>query len=276
MTLNKTEFDLLRVVEESRPPSLRKYDQIPMLGTDLLEQVKNIAPRLAGKDVAFVGDHDSTSLLLGLLCAEGLLQPPRQMLLLDFDERLLEIAHKLASEHYFPHLLTTCLYNVFDPLPENYLGQFDVFYTNPPYGASNAGASGRLFITRGCELVRPTSGEGYLLLPDDPTRDWTQIAMRATTRFLSQYGWHIATQIFDLHNYSLDDDPTLKSSLLSIRPLAGSFNNMPWAGRAVSYSEIPHFYGRNDTPPYPRYISTDGQEVYSLVSLLGDGQTHAA
>lgn len=61
------ELELLSLWESARPESIRAFDQIPMRGVDLLCQVKLVAPLLAGTRVAFVGDHDGTSLLLGLL-----------------------------------------------------------------------------------------------------------------------------------------------------------------------------------------------------------------
>lgn len=142
--VSKAEVEVLKVLEQARPPSLRQYDQIPMHGEDLLQQVKRMAPLLANKTVAFVGDHDGTSLLLGLLYSKGLGQAPSRMVLLDFDERLLVVAQELAIEYGFDSKIETGLYNVFNAVPPDLTNQFDVFYTNPPYGAYNFGASARL------------------------------------------------------------------------------------------------------------------------------------
>jgi N4-bis(aminopropyl)spermidine synthase len=265
---SSVELELLTVLERRRPPSLRIYDQIPMHGGDLLAQVKRVAPDLAGKTVAFVGDHDGTSLLLGLLGAYDLIEPPARMLLLDFDQRLLEMARKLATEYGFSDRLETLTYNVFDPLPIDLIETFDVFYTNPPYGASNDGASVRLFVTRGCELVHRQSGAGYILLPEDSRRAWTQAAMDATCSFLQIHGWHIVSKIKNAHGYHLDDDPTLRSSSIQI---TRSNNNlravMPWARRAVASEDIPFFYGQSVAPPYPKLIAPDGQPVVELGRL---------
>lgn len=232
-----------------------------MQGTDLLFQVKLIAPHLAGRRVAFVGDHDGTSLLLGLLSRYGYLAGPAHMALLDFDDRLLEAAHELAAAHGFADRLEGRLYNVFDPVPSDLEGQFDAFYTNPPYGASNRGASARLFITRGCELVGERQGSGYLLLPSDMERPWTREAMRATQTFLLAHGWGIAALIPQLHRYHLDDDAALMSSLLCVEREAGPARPMPWQGHPVSDTQIPHFYGTRVLPPFPRYIAADGREL---------------
>ena len=259
--VTETELEALRYLEEMRPESLRAFDQIPMRGVDLLCQVKLAAPDLAGRHVAFVGDHDGTSLLLGLLASRGLVKPPAQMTLLDFDDRLLEAARSLAATHAFS--IETRLYNVFDPLPNDLCGEFDVYYTNPPYGASNLGQSARLFLTRGSELVH-SSGRAYLLLPNDRERPWTQQAMHATQTFLLQHGWTVSTVIPEVHRYHLDDDPTLGSSLIIADRLQTDAPIMPWAGRHVKAKDIPHFYGKSVLPPFPRFISADGREIMDI------------
>lgn len=128
------ELNVLATLELARPESLRAFDQIPMQGTDLLCQVKLVAPQLANKDVVFIGDHDGTSLLIGLLHAKGLIKAPARMTLLDFDERLLKQARLLASKYGFDDIFEAQPYNVFHPVPADLKGKFDVFYTNSPYG----------------------------------------------------------------------------------------------------------------------------------------------
>lgn len=243
------EREALALLEASRPQALRAYDQIAMRGLDLLRAVQAAAPRLAGRDVAFVGDHDGTSLLLGLLAARGLVRPPRRMTLLDFDDRLLVNARALAEEQGFVHLLDTRLYNVFDPVPADLLGHFDAYYTNPPYGASNDGASVRLFMTRGSELASRFGAVGHVILPDDDQRDWTRRALASTRCFLEQHGWRVLNLTRDVHTYHLDDDPTLTSALLDIERVYPDAPVMPWAALRIDQSEIPYFYGRSVRPP---------------------------
>ncbi len=268
------EEQLLALWEDARPESLRDFDQIPMRGSDLLCQVKLIAPHLAGKRVVFVGDHDGTSLLLGLLSSHGLLRGPAQMALLDFDDCLLEVARTFAEGHHFSEWFAGRLYNVFDPPPKELIGTFDAFYTNPSYGASNSGASARLFITRGCELTNSVRSAGYILLPTDHERLWTRASMLATQTFLINHGLGVTTQLPQLHRYHLDDDATLMSSLLCVEREAAIMYAppLPWQGRTVNPSEIPHFYGRDVLPPYPRYIAVDGRELTSLDALPEENQ----
>lgn len=255
----------VKVVSQVRPPSLRSFDQIPMRPLDLIRQVKLMAPYLEGKAVVFLGDHDGTSLLLGIMSREHTCPKPKSMLILDFDERLLVTARKLAIEYGFNDLLETRLYNVFDPVPRDLAGRFDWFYTNPPYGCRNQGESARLFIARCCELACPQYAKGCIIIPDDENRLWTTTAMDATDYFLHQHGWTINEKLNQMHQYQLDDDQELASSVILVkRSSCGqpSSQAMDYAGRRVDFSEIPHFYGLTVNPPYPRYIMADGRESY--------------
>lgn len=265
--ITSTERAAAELVARARPAPYRAYDQIPMRTDDLARQAKLIAPLLAGRRVAFVGDMDGTASLLGLLAvADG--PVPAGLLVLDFDDRVLETAQSLAERHGFAHLLIARRYNCFDPVPPDLLGCSDWFYVNPPYGSCNRGASARLFLTRGCELVQSQGGSGCLILPDDVLRPWTRFAMIATQQFLHTHGWAIREKLDRLHRYHLDDDPDLSSSLVIVdRVVSGVGPSMPFAGRHVGMDEIPNFYGRNTTPPYPSCISRNGVVIEAASPL---------
>lgn len=243
-----------------RPASLRDYDQIPMREGDLLRQAKLVAPLLTGKSVAFVGDSDCASLLLGLLGGTGY-DAPRRMALLDFDERLLSAAGSFADQVGFGSALEVHRYNVLDPLPDDLVGSFDWFYVNPPYGSRNSGLSARLFISRGMELCSGAFGRACIILPYDRSRAWTLSAWRDTQAFLLEHGWVIGEKIDRLHRYYLDDDAELYSSLILADRLPaalGEPRSSPYQGRRVGFAEVPNLYGRSVAPPYPRYIRADG------------------
>ena len=267
--ISPSDLSIVEMIEQIRPKSLRDYDQIPMHSIDLLRQVILAAPYLNNKAVAFVGDHDGTCLLFGILGRLGKIPQPACMLLLDFDERLLVVAARLAKQFGFENRLKTHLYNVFDPIPRHLQGQYDWFYTNPPYGCRNEGESVRLFINRGCELVRTDYANGCIILPHDSDRQWTHAAMLATQKFLCDHNWVIDKKLNQLHRYHLDDDQELSSSILFARyerlPNLIS-RQMPYSERQVDQEEIPHFYGRSVSPPYPRYIRKDGSYEYKLQS----------
>lgn len=257
VNVSQVERAMASLVDRKRPKSLRQFDQIPMRPRDHVRQVKVMMPYLADQSIAFMGDSDGTSMLLGLLTTYRS-QRPSRMLLLDFDERLLDVARCIAEEYAFDHILETQLYNAFDRLPSHLIGQFDWFYTNPPYGSHNQGASARLFITRGCELTR-SGGRGCIILPHDDERGWTRDAMLTTQRFLCDHGWAVSEKVNRLHRYRLDDDRRLTSSLMLVEQIDdAAIQPMPYANRPVAFDEITLFYGRTATLPYPHFISADG------------------
>ncbi len=256
------------LIEAARPPSLRTWDQIPMRADDLARQGDIALAAFAGRSVVFVGDHDGTSLLLGLMSALGGNIGPRRMTLLDFDERLLKTTEALAGRYGFGDRLAVRLYNVFDPLPDDLLGTHDGFLTNPPYGSRNEGESARLFLTRCIESVH--SGEsthGIAILPDDNERRWTREAMRHTLAFMGATGWYTAEKVRGMHAYHLDDDPGLLSAAVVFERLPSERpyrTGLFYGGRSVAPYEIPAFYGASIKPPYPRYIRADGSPDYGL------------
>lgn len=259
----------LHILERARPPSLRAFDQIPMRGRDLLRQVRQIAPAFAGCSVAFMGDSDGMSALLGLLSARGGPQPTA-LHVLDFDERLLCTLLDLAARYGFDDQLRAWRYNVSDPVPAALAGRCDWFYTNPPYGRRNMGGSARLFIARGCELVTAT-GAGGIVLPDDPARPWTTRSMHTTMQFLARHGWTERKRFRAAHRYHLEDDPDLASDLVIVDRIGGAgAPALPQAGRSVALTEITHFYGCRTPPPYPRYIATDGTPDYNWATREGE------
>jgi hypothetical protein len=270
--LTPHERAIVRLIERSRPPSLRQWDQIPMVGQDLIRQANVIALYLAGQTVAFVGDSDCTGLALALLSRTGAPCPER-MLILDFDERLLEVVTKLAQRYDFNRLLTCRLYNIFDPVPTDLVGQFDWFYTNPPYGSRNEGMSICAFVGRGLSLLHPSGGHGCIILPYDQRRPWTVSGWRQVQQFLLERHLLVGNKIDCMHRYHVDDDTSLESALVMVDycpdldPQAGDLDRMR---DGLPYAAIPKFYGEEVQPPYPRYIRKDGSlEFWTLAGATG-------
>jgi hypothetical protein len=249
------------LVAKHRPHPCRQFDQIPMKSDHLALQAAYITPFIAGKNVAFIGDMDGTASYLGIQTSLGF-PGPRKMLILDFDERVLEAANSLAKRFGFAELLELEPYNVFDPLPHRLRFSTDWFYTNPPYGSRNNGASARLFMARGFELTEPRLGHGCVIIPNQISRPWTLRARNATVKFFEENDWEVFEESIDVHGYHLDDDPGLMSSSLLIRRAREShIGTLPYAGRRVPMEEIAEFYGRSTKPPFPRYIGFDGKPI---------------
>ena len=258
--LNRAFIDAAEIVAKKRPPSLRQFDQISMATIDLARQVKLVQPLLAGRRVVFMGDNDGASLVLGLLGVNGY-ELPSEMLLLDFDRRILANARAMAQQFGFSDRLDAYAYNAFEPVPSNLVGKYDVFYTNPPYGRANDGLSVRLFVARGMELCHSRgSACGCVILPDDAAQAWTRRVMLSTQSYILDSGWEVREKLNGLHRYELPNNPGLTSGMLWIDDVAAR-QGVPlpaFYGRPVAVEEITHFYGTKVSPPYPRFVNEDG------------------
>jgi len=131
-------------VAYNRPRPLREYDQIYMMSGDMLAQAELMKDYVDSKRLVFLGDGDGMSMLFGLLATKGEMAPPKRMLVLDFDKRILENIQRFAASNGFKSsgvVLYTEPYNVLDPIPDEHFGTSDFFYINPPYGSKNFGRS---------------------------------------------------------------------------------------------------------------------------------------
>lgn len=256
--IREDELAWARMIAASRPAPLRDFDQIAMHDEDLVRQAKLIAPTLAGKRVVFVGDHDSAS-LMSAVSTHPDVAPPEHILVVDFDQRVLDAIKRFSESQGLG--IETLRYNVFDPVPKELAGTFDIFYTNPPYGQSNSGRSGILFAARGDEFVRREAGHGVVIIPDDPSRPWTRAAMLSMQKTMWKYGWLVGQKINLDHGYHLDDEPTLVSTTLVLERAYECSTPPLTAGINVRPESMPSFYGRSVNPPYPRYIDSDGTQV---------------
>lgn len=148
----------------------------------------------------------------------------------------------------FPPPLTTTLYNVVDP----FVGptDFDCFYTNPPWGASNEGESVKVFVQRGMEATSH-SGEGMVVIADDPERPWTQKVLANVQTFAISSGFYVQRMQAQLHQYHLDDAPDLRSCNLVLRALPG--NARVEKSAPIGPDQLNNFYGRENRV-VPRYV----------------------
>ena len=88
--------------------------------------------------------------------------------------------------------------------------------------------------------------------------------MGHTQNFLCRHGWMVDEKINQMHNYYLDDDYGLASSLILIKrhPDQDNVAPLPYISRQVDLAEIPYFYGHSVPLPYPRYIRCDEVHEY--------------
>lgn len=245
-----------------RPKPNRRNDQIFMLPGSELIQALLVEDYLKYRDVVFVGDGDCMGLVLAHLVNKGIIKKgPSKIRILDFDERILHFIDKAIEDLRIPSDYISCeRYNVKDPVPENLVGAHDVFYTNPPYGSKDGGNCGCVFLGRCMELCKPAPSWGISILPFAHKEDWSRKAMYNIQMFLTANGYAVSEMVREIHQYHLDDRPSLMSSNVVVDRVVNV--PPPFANRRLSDSELQHFYGSSEDP-MPEYVSSDGCLVYA-------------
>lgn len=228
-------------VVQNRPRPLRELDQIYMKTGDMVLQSELIAKWADGKKLVFIGDGDAISICVAYLKQREIFDfGPSDITVFDFDERICGAVNRFADKEQITNLRSV-LYNCLDAFPEE--GNFDCFYTNPPWGASNDGASVNVFLQRGMEAVG-YKGEGTVVIADDHELAWPQQVLAATQQFALASGFYVQKMASRVHAYHLDDDPDLRSCNLVLRALPGA--SAPGPSAAITDPDrLAHFYGQN-------------------------------
>lgn len=105
---------------------------------------------IEGRSLLFLGDDDLTSIAVGLLAVELNIRP-RNVTVLDVDDRLVTFISESSGE--CP--IESIRHDLRHPIPDAIIGQFDVFFTDPPYTIQGL----RLFADRGVRALRPEVGK---------------------------------------------------------------------------------------------------------------------
>jgi predicted methyltransferase len=228
-------------VVQNRPRPLRNVDQIYMKTGDMVLQSELVSKWAAQKRLAFIGDGDAIGVCVALLQARKILDyGPAEIVVFDFDERICSAVARFADKEKIGNLHSQ-LYNCLDAFPER--ERFDCFYTNPPFGASNAGESVKVFVQRGIEAAH-FGGEGMVVIADNHELEWPQRVLHNTQRFVLDSGYYVQKMQSQIHTYHLDDNPDLRSCNLIIKALPG--NARHWNSEAIrDPSRLAHFYGLN-------------------------------
>jgi predicted methyltransferase len=236
-------------VIQNRPRPIREFDQIYMKAGDMVIQSEIVARWADGKKLAFVGDGDAISVCVAYMHGRGILDyGPSEIVVFDFDERICGAVTRFADGERLEQL-RSALYNCLDPFPEQ--GKFDCFYTNPPWGASNLGASVNVFVQRGMEAVGYT-GEGLVVIADDDKLEWTKEVLASAQQFAISNGFFVQKMQAQLHQYHLDDAPDLRSCNIVLKGLGA--NRPPGPSAPITdMNRLRNFYGR-DSPPRVHYV----------------------
>ena len=235
-------------VVQNRPRPLREFDQIYMKTGDMVLQCEMVARWADNRTVAFIGDGDAISVGIAYLKNKQILDyGPSKIVVYDFDERICNAITRFADKEDIPHLIAN-LYNCVDAFPEP--GEFDCFYTNPPWGSSNHGESVKIFTQRGMEATG-NQGEGIVVIADDEI-EWAQEVLAATQLFALKKGFYIQKMASRIHQYHLDDNPELRSCNLYFKAVPSN-KRLISSHEIVNQEKLDNFYGRNQ-PLIVQYV----------------------
>lgn len=237
-------------VVQNRPRPLRDFDQIYMKTGDMVLQSELVARWAHGKRLAFIGDGDAISVSVALLKHRHIFdEGPSLVTVFDFDQRICSAISRFA-DHERIETLRSVHYNCADALPSQMIGKFDCFYTNPPWGASNAGESVKAFMQRGFEATG-YCGEGLVVIADDHELAWPQHVLAASQKFALDAGQYVQKMQPRMHLYHLDDNPELRSCNLFFKALP--VERQPVASEPLAAERLANFYGRGQ-PLTIRYV----------------------
>jgi N4-bis(aminopropyl)spermidine synthase len=228
-------------IVNNRPPPLREFDQIYMKVGDMVVHAEFISRHFDGKKIVFVGDGDAVGLSVAHLVHEGVLQyGPSEILVLDFDERMVNSINRFAADYDFADRIRAHLYNVIDPVDGALLASFDGFHINPPWGQHNDGESVIAFLERAVQLTR-VGGSGVVVIADDAELPWTNRVLQRTQAAALDRGLIVEQMIPALHSYHLDDAPDLRSCALLFRKITAD----GIANERITGPRLDNFYGRD-------------------------------
>ncbi|HID06350.1 MAG TPA: putative methyltransferase, partial [Armatimonadetes bacterium] len=115
-----------REIARNRPEAIQDFDQGYVTEETTLARVAFLWWRgdLDGKEIIVLGDDD----LVSIACA--LTGKPKRVVALDIDDRLISFIDAVSNERELTNL-TTLQHDLREPLPDELVGKFDVFFTDP-------------------------------------------------------------------------------------------------------------------------------------------------
>jgi predicted methyltransferase len=215
-----------------------------MKAGDMVLQSEFVARWARNKKLAFLGDGDSISVCVAYLKAREIIDyGPTEIVVFDFDERMCNAIERFADRERIEGL-SAKLYNCLDAFPA--VAEFDCFYTNPPWGASNGGESVCVFMQRGMEAVG-YSGEGLVVIADDDHLQWPKDVLARVQDFALRNGFFVQKMMPKMHAYHLDDAPDLRSCNLMFKAVSG-MTNARESTAITDFQRLENFYGRTAKP----------------------------
>jgi predicted methyltransferase len=232
-----------------------------MKAGDMVEQSDLVARWADKRRLAFIGDGDAISICVAYLKVRDIISyGPTDITVFDFDERICSAVERFADRERIENL-HAILYNCLDPFPGP--SDFDCFYTNPPWGASNGGESVCAFMRRGMEAIG-YSGEGMVVIADDDELEWPKRVLARVQQFALEADFFVQEMMPKMHLYHLDDAPELMSCNVVFKSIERHKAVVKSQGFADARM-LEHFYGQGASPRV-RYVRERKRLEYGKAS----------
>ncbi len=138
-------LDLKKVEEilSTRPSAERNYDQFLATQETVISRLKlmDYLGDLRQKKILFIGDDDFMSVITAVY------GDPAEISVLEIDKRITTQIRKLSDKYNLN--IKILLHDVKKNLPSEYISQFDVVFTDPPYTSNGV----KLFLSRAIQTL---------------------------------------------------------------------------------------------------------------------------
>ncbi len=191
-------LDKYKKIVKNRPKPTAEYDQGYIAEEDVMRRVSFIYERgdLEGSDVMVIGDDDLISI------AASLTNLPRRVVVLEIDDRLIDFINRTAEKYDLS--VKAQKYDVRKPIPEDFVGKFDTFITDPVETIPGI----TLFLSRAASSLHE-DGAGYFGLThiEASLKKWAEIE-----RMLLDMNFVITDMLRDFSVYPMRGNIELSES----------------------------------------------------------------
>lgn len=230
-----------------RPKAIPDFDQGPITDESTILRVLVLYEKgdLEGCEILFLGDDDLTSI------AAALTGYPKRIVVLDADERIVNFINE-RSEKMGWDFLKAKVYDVRDPLPEEFQRSFDTFLTDPVETFRGF----CLFISRCALSLKGKGASGYFGLShlEASYEKWYAIQTN-----LHKMNFVITDLLDPFHEYMLDPEEIMKKGYRIITHAEWKINapDLNWYTTSLYRIELV-----SDPEPLYRGRVNWGRELY--------------
>lgn len=219
------DFDTEEIVKvlNNRPKPNYSLDHQPLLPELTIMRAQYLASEenLFDKSVAFIGDYDSTHVVLSLITRV------KEIWVFDIDQRLIKYFRNTSKKYGYNVKLVNC--DLFNFDRKNILGRFDVIVTDPPYAYGGM----KYFVEFGIDLLKD-GGRGYIAAPYHASIGWTEAMLFKILELTLTKNCIVNSINKYFHRYQTADG--LQSSMIGIKK--GVDLSLVDENKRYSYKEV--------------------------------------